>query len=278
MGRLIMTQYAKDAVNKIKQIAPDFTPKIGMILGSGLGALSAQIEKVASIPYSDLPNFSAYAIAGHAARLHLGYLNGVAVACLEGRTHFYEGQIAVDVIKTQIRTLKLLGCEMLLTSNAVGSLLIDVPPGGLVLVKDQINLTFSNPLIGRNDEEFGPRFVSMDNAYDAGLRKQMLQVASSIDVSLREGVYLASSGPTFETPAEIRAFKILGADIIGMSTVPETIVARHCGLKVVTVSAVTNFASGLSDEILSHEGTLKGATLAMEKLIKLFLAFIESQA
>lgn len=273
-----MTQYAKDALIKIQQIAPNFQPKIGMILGSGLGALSAQIEKVASIPYTELPNFCAYAIAGHAARLHLGYLNGVAVACLEGRTHFYEGQIAVDIIKTQIRTLKLLGCEMLLTTNAVGSLLTDVPPGSVMLVKDQINMIFGNPLIGKNDEEFGPRFVSMDNAYDADLRKQMLKVAENIGIYLKEGVYLASSGPTFETPAEIRAFKVMGADIIGMSTVPETIVARHCGLKVLTVSAITNFASGLSDEILSHEGTLKGASLAIEKLVKLFLAFVASQA
>lgn len=274
-----MTQSAKEAVAIIKKLAPNFVPKIGMILGSGLGAISSQIEDAVSISYSDLPNFSAHpvaghAIAGHASKLHLGILKGVPVACLEGRTHLYEGGAAVDVIKTLIRTLKLLGCEILLTTNAVGSLLLDVPPGNLVLVKDQINFMFNNPLIGKNDDEFGPRFVSMDNAYDADLRKSMIQVAQKIGISLREGVYLASSGPTFETHAEIRAYKTLGADVVGMSTVPETIVARHCGLRVVAVSAVTNFAAGLSPEVLSHEGTLKGAALAIESLVKLFLAFV----
>lgn len=274
-----MTQSAKEAVAIIKKLAPNFVPKIGMILGSGLGAISSQIEDAVSISYSDLPNFSAHpiaghAIVGHASKLHLGILKGVPVACLEGRTHLYEGGAAVDVIKTLIRTLKLLGCEILLTTNAVGSLLLDVPPGNLVLVKDQINFMFNNPLIGKNDDEFGPRFVSMDNAYDADLRKSMMQVAQKIGISLREGVYLASSGPTFETHAEIRAYKTLGADVVGMSTVPETIVARHCGLRVVAVSAVTNFAAGLSPEVLSHEGTLKGAALAIESLVKLFLAFV----
>lgn len=269
-----MTQSAKEAVAIIKKLAPNFVPKIGMILGSGLGAISSQIEDAVSISYSDLPNFSAHPIAGHASKLHLGILKGVPVACLEGRTHLYEGGAAVEVIKTLIRTLKLLGCEILLTTNAVGSLLLDVPPGNLVLVKDQINFMFNNPLIGKNDDEFGPRFVSMDNAYDADLRKSMTQVAQKIGISLREGVYLASSGPTFETHAEIRAYKTLGADVVGMSTVPETIVARHCGLRVVAVSAVTNFAAGLSPEVLSHEGTLKGAALAIESLVKLFLAFV----
>lgn len=269
-----MTQSAKKAVEIIRKAAPDFTPKVGMILGSGLGAISSQIENAVSIPYAELPDFSAYPVAGHSAKLHLGMLKGVPVACLEGRTHFYEGGKAAEVIKTLIRTLKLLGCEILMTTNAVGSLLLDTPPGSLVLIKDQINFICNNPLIGKNDEEFGPRFVSMDNAYDLKLRERMLQIASKIGINLREGVYLANSGPTFETPAEIRAYKTLGADIVGMSTVPETIVARHCGLRVVTVSAVTNFAAGLSSEVLSHEGTLKGAALAMENLIKLFLTFL----
>jgi len=273
-----MTQSAKEAVAIIKNLAPDFVPKVGMILGSGLGAISGQIENDIVISYSDLPNFSAHPIAGHASKLHLGILKGVPVACLEGRTHLYEGGLAIEVIKTLIRTLKLLGCETLLTTNAVGSLLADVPPGGLVLVSDQINFMFNNPLIGKNDDEFGPRFVSMDNAYDAQLRQDMLRVAQKIGIPLREGVYVACSGPTFETHAEIRAYKTLGADVVGMSTVPETIVARHCGLKVVSVSAVTNFAAGLSSEVLSHEGTLKGATLAIENLAKLFLTFLADMA
>lgn len=269
--------FAKEAVAIIQKRMPNFVPKVGIILGSGLGTVSEQIENAVIIPYSDLPNFNitSSTVAGHGSRLHLGMLKGVPVACLEGRCHTYEGQVAaIEVLRTMIRTLKLLGCEILLTTNAVGSLRKEVGPGSLVAVKDQINFLFSNPLIGPNDDEIGPRFVSMDDAYDSKLREKMLATAKKLNIPMTEGVYLATSGPTYESHAEIRAYKMLGADLVGMSTVHETMLARHCGMKVVTVSSVTNYGAGLSDEILSHENVLKMGKLISVNLAKLFLAFI----
>lgn len=271
-----MTSSAKQAAEIIKKRIGNLKPKVGIILGSGLGAVSSQIQNRISISYSELPDFSVSHVAGHASTLHLGLLKGTPVACLEGRTHFYEGGNAAQVIKTLIRTLKLLGCEILLTTNAVGSLNIAAGPGSLSVIKDHINFMFNNPLIGKNDDEFGDRFVSMENAYDADLRKKLHETAKQNNIILHEGIYLADSGPTFETPAEINAYRNLGADTVGMSTVPETIIARHCGLKVVSVAAVTNYAAGMSEEQLSHEQTLRGAKLAIDNLAKLFLAFVET--
>lgn len=281
-----MTRSAYEAAAIIKKRVPaGFVPKIGLILGSGLGSVSDEIENKIVIPYEELPNFQVMHIEGelahftvsqvegHGKKLHLGYLHGTPVACLEGRSHLYEGSNAIEVIKTLIRTLKLIGCEALLTVNAVGSLNAEEGPGNLMLIRDHINSMSDNPLIGKNDDDFGERFVSMDNVYDAGLRAKMMQVAKKNNIRLREGVFMGVSGPTFETHAEIRMFKLLGADAVGMSTVPETIIARHCGLKVMSVCSITNLAAGLSDEVLSHEGTLKGAELAVKNVARLFLAF-----
>lgn len=262
--------------NVIKERCPGFFPKVGLILGSGLGAISAQIKDPVIIDYKDLPGFAVTSIQGHAKRMLLGWLKGCPVVCLEGRTHLYEGDGAAASIRTIIRTLKKLGCEILLTTNAVGSLKPEVGPGSLMLITDHINFMFQNVLMGVNADDFGERFTSMDQAYDVELRKHLLDLANTLNISLTSGVYLATSGPVFETPAEIRAFKILGADAVGMSTVPETMVARHCGLRVASVCAITNLAAGLSAEQLSHEGTLKGAKLAVDNLIKLFLAFVEN--
>jgi xanthosine phosphorylase len=276
-----MTKQAKEAAAIIRKRAPNFVPKVGMILGSGLGAVSDQIKDPITISYNDLPGFkvtyhgAVSKVEGHASKLHLGMLKGVPVACLEGRAHTYEGGDSLEVIKTLIRTLKLIGCTTLLTTNAVGSLRKEVGPGSLVAISDHINFMFSNILIGINDDEFGERFVSMDNVYDKELREKILAVAKKHKIPLHQGVYLATSGPTFESHAEIRMFKALGADTVGMSTVPEVIVARHCGMKVASISAITNMAAGLSDEVLSHEGTLKGAALAVQHMANLFLAILE---
>lgn len=261
-------------VEIIKQKMPDFAPKIGIILGSGLGAISDQIERKISIDYRELPGFYVTSISGHSKKMHLGWLRGVPVVCLEGRTHLYEGEGAIASIRTIIRTLKTIGCEILLTTNAAGSLVVEHGPGSLMVIEDHINFTFQNPLMGPNDDVFGERFVSMDNAYDFELRQKLSSIAKDLNIFLSSGIYLATSGPTFETPAEIRMYKMLGAHAIAMSTVPDTIIARHCGLKVVSVCAITNLAAGLSDEVLSHEGTLRGAKLATDNLLRLFLDFI----
>lgn len=273
-----MTTNVKKCVEVIAKSIPEFKPKIGMILGSGLGAISEQIQSATIIDYKELPGFYVTSLEGHSKKMHLGMLKGVPVVCLEGRTHYYEGAGAGESICTIIRTLRALGCEILLTTNAVGSLRLEQGPGSLMAIEDHINFTSQNPLIGPNADEFGERFVSMDNAYDAELRQKLLDVAGKENIPLSTGVYVATSGPTFETHAEIRMYKMLGGDAVGMSTVPETIVARHCGLKVASICAITNFGAGLSKEILSHAGTLRGAKLATDNLIQLFLGFITLMA
>lgn len=273
-----MTQNAKKAAQIIKNKIGNFTPKVAIILGSGLGAVSAQVENPIVISYSDLPGFQVSHVEGHAAKLHVGMLKGVPVACLEGRAHTYEGiNEAFEVIRTLVRTMKLLGCEILLTTNAVGSLQADWGPGNLFVLKDHINCMANNILMGKNDDEFGGRFVSMDGQYDPVLRDKIMEVAKKYAIPLREGVFCGTSGPTFESHAEIKMFKMFGSDAVGMSTIPEVMVARHCGLRVASISAVTNLAAGLSSEVLSHEGTLKGAAMAVEHLAKLILKFVEEE-
>lgn len=266
------TSFPHQACEMIQKIT-SHKPTIGFILGSGLGPLADAIEDADVIPYDDLPGFPISTIKGHAGRLVIGKLCGVSVACLQGRVHAYEGTSS-DHIKTLVRTLKLLGCEELIITNAAGSLREEVPPGDLVIIKDHINFQHSNPLIGPNDDEFGPRFVSLDDVYDADLRGQLQAGAKRLNMHVTEGVYLSVLGPVFETHAEIRAFRTLGADMVGMSTVPEAIVARHCGLRIAAVSAICNFGAGMSPQHLSHEVTLQGAQLAIDKLINLIKEFL----
>lgn len=243
----------RQAVTVIQSFLPEnFTPQLGIVLGSGLGALGDHIEQVASISYKDIPGFHVSSVPGHAGQLLAGYLNGLPVLCLQGRVHFYEGT-PVDAMRVMIRTLRMAGCEVLLITNAAGTLNKDEPPGGLMLIKDHINFQAINPLVGPNDDRIGPRFIAMNNVYDEGLRQKFHQIAQTMGLRLAEGIYFSVLGPTFETPAEIRAFRLLGADAIGMSTVPEVILAHHCGLKVVCISVLTNFGSGMIDEILTHE-------------------------
>lgn len=240
---------------------PLFQPKISVILGSGLSDFADKIQDPLSISYRDLPGFPVSSVAGHPGQLILGYLKGVPIVCCQGRVHAYEGMHGKD-FKLFIRTLKALGCEYAFMTNAAGSLRQDFQPGQLVLISDHINFNICHPLVGPNDEEFGPRFFSMMDAYDKNLRALFQETAKKLNISLPEGVYFSILGPSFETPAEIRAFRLLGADVIGMSTVPEVIVARHCGLKIAVVSAITNLAAGLSEEHITHEGTLQFAEKA----------------
>jgi xanthosine phosphorylase len=247
-------------------------PRLGIILGSGLGAVADALEDAVTMPYTELPEFPRPSVHGHAGTLALGRLSGLPVACMQGRAHVYEGGDH-GAMRGPVRTLKAAGAEALLVTNAAGSLNPEVGPGALMAISDHINLLGVNPLTGPNDDAVGPRFPSLRDAYDPDLRAVLHAAAQDLDIALAEGVYLATAGPSFETPAEIRAFRTLGADAVGMSTVPEVILARHAGLRVVAVSAITNLAEGMGGEELSHEQTLRYANQAAGYLTRLIIEF-----
>jgi len=253
----------------IRQHGAALAPRIALVLGSGLGGLAARLEQAVSLDYAQLPGFPTPTVAGHAGRLLIGKLFGVPVVCLQGRAHYYEGR-GLAGLAVMVRSLKAAGVETLLLNSASGSLRQDIPPGSLMLVEDHINWAGVNPLIGSNDERIGPRFLDLSEAYDARLRQQLREAATRANLSLPGGVYLMVSGPSFETPAEIRAFARLGADAVGMSLVPECLLARHCGLRVAALAAITNLAAGMSGQPLSHAETLaQGERLAgqLERLL-----------
>ncbi|RAY96348.1 purine-nucleoside phosphorylase [Enterobacter cloacae] len=262
--------YCADIIRAAK---PNFTPRVAFILGSGLGALADQIDDAVSLSYETLPGFPVSTVHGHAGELVLGHLAGVPVACMKGRGHFYEGR-GMAIMTDAIRTFKLLGCELLFSTNAAGSLRPDVQPGSLVALSDHISTMPGTPMVGLNDERFGERFFSLANAYDADYRAILQTVATKTGFPLHEGVFVSYPGPNFETAAEIRMMQIIGGDVVGMSVVPEVISARHCGLKVVAVSAITNLAEGLGDIKLSHEQTLAAAELSRQNFINLICGFL----
>ena len=263
------------AARVIAERAPGFSPRLGLILGSGLGGLADALENATSIDYGDLPGFPEPGVAGHGGRLVLGRLGGLDVACFQGRRHVYEGGDP-GAMRAPVRALRHSGAVALLATNAAGSLRAENPPGSLMAISDHINMLGVNPLSGPNDDEIGPRFPSLRDAYDPSLRGVLRQCADELGIRLPEGVYLAAHGPSFETPAEIRAFRTLGADAVGMSTVPEVILARHCGLQVAAVSAITNLAEGMGGEQLSHEQTLRNADAAATDLSRLVERFCEA--
>ena len=261
---------AQSALEVIRDRAPDFAPRVGLILGSGLSGIAEAIEDATALDYADLPGFPQPGVEGHVGRLVLGRLGAASIACLQGRVHLYEG-LPARAVNVLPRTLKALGCEILILTNAAGSLRPEIEPGAIALIEDHINLLGQNPLVGPNDAATGPRFPDMSEVYDGELRARARRVAQRLGVPLRAGVYLATLGPSFETPAEIRAFRALGADLVGMSTVPEAISARHAGLKVLGLSIVTNLAAGLAPHPLSHEETLTqaaGAAATLERLLR----------
>jgi xanthosine phosphorylase len=249
-------------------------PRVGIVLGSGLGAVADAVADPQVIGYEALPGFPRPSVAGHAGRAVLGDLAGVPVAVFQGRRHLYEGP-PFEPVTTPVRALRAAGAEILVLTNAAGSLRPHVGPGSLMAITDHINLTGANPLAGPNDDALGPRFPSLRDAYDPDLRATLHGTAEECGIPLADGVYLAVSGPSFETPAEIRAFQTLGADAVGMSTVHETIVARHAGLRVAAISTITNLAEGLSSEPLSHEQTLRDAQRAAGALTDLLTAFVK---
>ena len=250
-------------------------PRAAVILGSGLGAFAESIPSSIRVPYRALPGFPPPAIEGHAGALVAGTLAGVDVVALSGRAHAYEA-LPLDAYRVPVRTLRRLGVEILVLTNAAGSLRRSVGAGRLMLIRDHINLLGMNPLSGPNDAAYGPRFPDMRDAYDPDLRQRLRRAAKRARVTLADGVYLAYPGPNFETAAEIRAFKRLGADAVGMSTVPEAIVARHCGLRVAGVSVITNLAEGMAPAAPSHEETLAVAGRAGRQLVRLLTEFLKA--
>ncbi len=270
-----MAQDPNAAAEIIRATAPDFHPQVALVLGTGIGALAEAIEDPTIIDYGELPGFPRSAVEGHAGRLVLGNLSGLSVACMQGRVHLYEGHPAAN-LALPIRALRLAGCETLVLTNAAGSLRAEFLPGSLMMLSDHINMTGANPLIGNNDERFGPRFPDMTEAYDRTLRSRFSDAATALGITLHEGVYLALLGPNFETPAEIQAFRRLGADAVGMSTVPECLVARHCGMRVAAISTLTNLAAGMTDKELSHEQSLAVGAEAAKDLGRLLPAFLTS--
>lgn len=244
-------------------------PKIALILGSGLGGLAARVEGAVALAYKDLPGFPVLTVAGHAGQLIIGKLNGVPVIVLNGRKHFYETHDAYP-LKTLIRAVQAVGVETLFLSNAAGSLRPQIKVSELMLITDHINFLGLNPLVGPNDDSFGPRFFPVADAWDKALGAKVKSVAKQQGITLHEGVYVAFRGPSFETPAEIRMAQGWGGDAVGMSSVPDCLIARHCGMKVIGISCITNMGAGLSDEILTHAHTLENAAKgagAFERLV-----------
>ncbi|MDO3412628.1 purine-nucleoside phosphorylase [Saccharibacillus sp. CPCC 101409] len=245
-----------------------YRPTIGMILGSGLGGLADELENSITIPYSEIPNFAKSEAVGHANELVIGELDGRTVVAMKGRFHYYEG-FTLDEVTFPVRVMKALGVENLLITNACGAVNESFEPGDLMLITDHLNLVGSNPLIGPNNNELGPRFPDLSKVYTPELRAIASSVAQEQGVRLREGVYAWWSGPAYETPAEIRMIRAMGADAVGMSTVPEAIVAAHGRMNVLGISCLTNMACGILDQPLSHDEVIEVAARVREKFVAL---------
>ncbi len=253
----------------------DYKPNIGIVLGSGLGELGEKIEESTVIDYSDIPNFPISTVEGHKGRLIIGKLEGKNVLAMQGRFHYYEGYPIKDVT-FPIRVMKAIGIETLIVTNAAGGCNINFKPGDLMIIKDHINFAGVNPLIGKNYDELGIRFLDMSRAYDRQLIQLAKNVSKEIDIDLKEGVYMWFSGPTFETPSEIKMATLLGADAVGMSTVPEVIVANHGGMRVLGISCITNMAAGILDKPLNHEEVIETTKKVREKFEQLIRKIIEN--
>lgn len=260
--------------SQIKHRIGSFHPEVAIILGSGLGNFGEEINDKIIIPYSEIEGFPTSTVSGHQGRLIIGHLDGKDVLCMQGRIHLYEGH-QPQAINTIIKAFKLIGIEHLIVTNAAGSLHQEMPAGSLMLIKDHINLNIPSPLVGPNDEQSGPRFPDMSDAYSLQIREHIKNISTKLNLKLFEGVYIMALGPCFETPAEIRAFQVLGADAVGMSTVPEVISAIHSGMKVLGLSVITNLGTGLSNKPQSHTETLEQANKASENLTKLIRTYLQ---
>jgi purine-nucleoside phosphorylase len=258
-----MSRNAEELAHKIREVAGKTPVEIGLILGSGLGHLAGAVEGVA-IPYDELEGFPHAGVSGHNPQLVIGQLEGVRVAVFGGRAHYYESGRG-DAMRLPLEVLKALGADRMIATNAAGSMVPDMPTGSIMCLNDHINFSGLNPLIG---EQTDARFVPMKDAYDPAMRAVLVDAAAKAKVAMHEGVYAWYSGPSFETPAEINAIRMLGADAVGMSTVPEVILGRFLGLRCAAISTITNMAAGMSDEAISHEHTKAMAPLGAAKLEK----------
>ncbi len=263
----------QESIKYLKNILGDFVPEILVVLGSGLGGFAEGLEGI-SVDYKDIPNFKTSSVVGHKSKLFFCELHGKKLVVMQGRLHFYEGHTLKETT-FPLKVLAKLGVKKVILSNAAGGINSTYKSGDLVLIKDHINFLGANPLIGKNDDELGTRFPDMTEAYSKRLRELAQDVAQSEEIALKEGVYIATTGPSYETPAEIQMFKIWGADLVGMSTVPEVIVANHMGLEVLAISLVTNLAAGISDVKLSHEEVVEAGRLAGVKFTSIVKKIIE---
>jgi purine-nucleoside phosphorylase len=248
-------------------------PRIGIILGSGLGGFASQVQDAVAIPYSEIPGFPQSTVAGHSGKLVLGTLRGVPVAVMQGRVHAYEGY-KLDEVTFPMRVLGMLGVKSLIVTNAAGGINTRYAQGSLVAISDHINLTGTNAALGPNEPRWGERFFDMSTAYSPKLRKLAIEEAAKQGFTLPEGVYLAVLGPSYETAAEIRAFRTLGADLVGMSTVHEVIVARHMGIQVLGISLVTNMAAGVLDEQINHEEVMETGKRVEKQFTELLVSLV----
>lgn len=271
-----VTASIQQAIDYVKRHAPDFKARVGVVTGSGLSDFANHFEHKIAIDYSEIPGVVAGDVAGHDSRLVLGELDGVPVACLQGRLHRYEG-IPYRSMQVLINLLKGVGCESVIITNASGSLRKEVGPGEIVAINDHINFSFESPLQGHNDAAVGPRFVSLTNTYDLTMRRDLGAIAQELGFTLHEGVYVGVSGPCFETPAEIRMFQIMGADVVGMSTIPDVVFAKHCGLKVAVLAAIVNLGAGITGEELSHEHTLAEGKKCADRMTALLRRYIKRE-
>ena len=268
---------ALDAAVSVIAERTQVEPVVGVILGSGLGGFAGAVDDAVEIPYGEIPGWPASTAVGHAGTLVLGTASGVPVAVMKGRAHLYEGH-SPEKVAFGVRVLGRLGVRTLILTNACGAIDESLELGQLVLVSDHLNLQGTSPLIGPNDESLGPRFPDMSDAYDPALRAAACEVAARLGVELPEGVYAAWLGPAFETPAEIRMLRALGADLVGMSTVPEVLAARHMGIRCIAISCVTNMAAGVLPEPIDHERVLEIGARAQATLTALLRELIPSVA
>ena len=250
-------------------------PRIGIVLGSGLGAFVDKIKIETALPYDEIPGFVAPSVEGHGGRLVLGTVGGVPVACLQGRIHFYEGHSMASVVHPT-RTVAMLGIESLLLTNSSGGLNPNMKPGDFMIIDDHINLMGDNPLKGPNIAQLGPRFPDMSEAYDRKLNAKMEETLKALNIRYSRGIYCGVSGPTYETPAEVRYLQQMGGSAVGMSTVPETIAANHLGLRVCALACITNPAAGLASQKLSHEDVTHTAKMVEDKFCNFLTTFITS--